>query len=160
MSGGQGGQLPIQFFGTIVKWQHEQRCAALLLAHPVLGSQLRPCNYSKNIWLGTFPDLTSFLGWSRNSFKHFVGFLVDLKTPKGHFEINWPLENIIMGSMDNLRSLFRENGEKSTLNYRNLYKIFWGGERSQVALHSRTERDSSSLLFAFLHRLWGHLWQI
>ena len=31
-----------------------------------------------------------------------------------------------MGSMDNLRSLFGENGKKSTLNYRNLYQIFWG----------------------------------
>ena len=24
-------------------------------------------------------------------FKDLVGFLVNLKTPKGHFEINWPL---------------------------------------------------------------------
>ena len=54
-----------------------------------------------------------------------------------------------MGSMDNLRSLFGENDEKFTLKFRDLYQIFWGGERSQVALHSRTERDSSSLLFAF-----------
>ena len=28
---------------------------------------------------------------NRNPGKNFVGFLGDLKTPKGHFEINWPL---------------------------------------------------------------------
>ena len=28
---------------------------------------------------------------SRNPYKNFVSFLVDLRTPKGHFEINWPL---------------------------------------------------------------------
>ena len=27
----------------------------------------------------------------RNSYKKFVGFLVDLKTSEGHFEIKWPL---------------------------------------------------------------------
>ena len=37
-------------------------------------------------------DFTSFLSFGQKSFKiNFVGFLVDLKTPKGRFEINWPL---------------------------------------------------------------------
>ena len=27
----------------------------------------------------------------RNHYKNFIGILVDLKTPKEHFEINWPL---------------------------------------------------------------------
>ena len=33
-----------------------------------------------------------FRGKGRNPYKNFVGFLVFLKTPIGHFEINWPLE--------------------------------------------------------------------
>ena len=32
-----------------------------------------------------------FRGWGRNPYKNFVGFLVNLKTLKGHYEINWPL---------------------------------------------------------------------
>ena len=32
-----------------------------------------------------------FRGYGRNPGKNFVGFLGDLKTSKGHFEINWPL---------------------------------------------------------------------
>ena len=40
-----------------------------------------------------FFDLTSFLrGWGRNPYRKFVGFWGDLKTPKGHFDINWPLK--------------------------------------------------------------------
>ena len=31
----------------------------------------------------------------RNTEKNFVGFLEDLKTPKGHFEINRPLEMLL-----------------------------------------------------------------
>ena len=41
-----------------------------------------------------FFDLTLFREKGRNPYKKFVGFLVDLKTPKGHFEINWPLTKI------------------------------------------------------------------
>ena len=29
--------------------------------------------------------------WGRNPYENFVGFLGDLKTPKGIFDINWPL---------------------------------------------------------------------
>ena len=32
-----------------------------------------------------------FRGLGRNPEKNFIGFLGDLKTPKGHFKINWPL---------------------------------------------------------------------
>ena len=36
---------------------------------------------------------TLFRGWGGNNYKNFIGFLVHLKTtPKGHFEINWPLD--------------------------------------------------------------------
>ena len=36
---------------------------------------------------------TLFRSQNRNPYKNFVGFLVGLKTPKGHFEINWPLKD-------------------------------------------------------------------
>ena len=36
---------------------------------------------------------TFFTGLGRNPYKNFVAFFVDLKTPKEHFEINWPLQN-------------------------------------------------------------------
>ena len=32
-----------------------------------------------------------FRGLGRNPYKNYVAFLGDLKTPKWHFEINWPL---------------------------------------------------------------------
>ena len=37
-----------------------------------------------------FFDSNIFRGLGRNPYNNFVGFLVNLKTPKGHFEINWP----------------------------------------------------------------------
>ena len=45
------------------------------------------------LWLSypTFLIWPLFRGYGRNPYRNFVGFLVDLKTPKGHFEINWPL---------------------------------------------------------------------
>ena len=36
-------------------------------------------------------DLTSFYRQGQKSWKNFVWFLEYLKTPKGHFKINWPL---------------------------------------------------------------------
>ena len=39
-----------------------------------------------------FFDLTSFKRLGRNTRKHSFVFLGDLKTPIGHFEINWPLD--------------------------------------------------------------------
>ena len=36
-----------------------------------------------------------FRGRGRNPYKNLVGFLVDLKTPKRHFKINWPLKSVI-----------------------------------------------------------------
>ena len=38
------------------------------------------------------------LKWGKNPYKKFVGFLVDLKTTKGHFEINWPLAALWMNN--------------------------------------------------------------
>ena len=43
MVGGQGGQLPTQFLKNRRRGRRQRR-ATLLLAHPVLGSHLRPCN--------------------------------------------------------------------------------------------------------------------
>jgi hypothetical protein len=37
-----------------------------------------------------------FRGYGRTPGEDFAGFLGDLKTPKGHFEINWPLETKLM----------------------------------------------------------------
>ena len=37
-----------------------------------------------------------FRGYGRNPGKKFFVFLGDLKTPKGHFEINWPLESLAL----------------------------------------------------------------
>ena len=39
-------------------------------------------------FLNYFFDLTSFRGQGRNPGKNFVGILVQMMTPKGHFEIN------------------------------------------------------------------------
>ena len=43
MVGGQGGQLPTQFLKNRRRGRRQRR-ATLLLAHPVSGSHLRPCN--------------------------------------------------------------------------------------------------------------------
>ena len=40
----------------------------------------------------TFLMSNLFKGQGGNPGENFVGFLEDLKTPKRHFEINWPLE--------------------------------------------------------------------
>ena len=40
----------------------------------------------KSQWLFLIQPI--FRGLGRNPYNNFVGFLVDLKTPKGHFEIN------------------------------------------------------------------------
>ena len=54
-------------------------------------------NYKyKILWLGTFFGLTSIRGYGRNNYKNFVGFMVDLKTAKGHFEIKWPLIAVVL----------------------------------------------------------------
>ena len=42
------------------------------------------------------------LGLRQKSFKKIVGFLGDLKTPKGHFENNWPLGNISFKVTDDI----------------------------------------------------------
>ena len=44
-------------------------------------------------WLSytTFLIWPHFRGKGRNPYKNFIVFLVDLVTPKGHFEINWSL---------------------------------------------------------------------
>ena len=43
-----------------------------------------------------FFDLTSFfMRLGQKSWKKFRCFLEDLKTPKGHFEINWPLKTLV-----------------------------------------------------------------
>ena len=47
-------------------------------------------NYLKIIWLATFFDLTS-LEARAEILKKIVGILVEMMTPKGNFEINWPL---------------------------------------------------------------------
>ena len=40
-----------------------------------------------------FVDLTTFQILGQNLSNFFVGILVETMTPKGHFEINWPLAN-------------------------------------------------------------------
>ena len=40
----------------------------------------------------------SFLKARAEILKKIVGLLIDLKTPKGHFEINWPLEPFFYAS--------------------------------------------------------------
>ena len=44
-----------------------------------------------------FFDLTSFKRLGQKS-KNFIGFWGDLKTPKGHFKINWPLDAYVAWS--------------------------------------------------------------
>ena len=48
-----------------------------------------------------------FRGLGRNPYKNLFGFLVDLKTLKGHFEINWPLKKsqMVLNGSWNLRQI-------------------------------------------------------
>jgi hypothetical protein len=45
-------------------------------------------------------------GLGQKSLQNFCCFLVDLKTPKGHFEINWPLAARLVGLPHRRRSVF------------------------------------------------------
>ena len=56
-------------------------------------SALYTANWRILFWLSytTFLIWPLFRGYGRNPGKNFIVFLGDLKTPKGHFEINWPL---------------------------------------------------------------------
>ena len=68
------------------------------LASKKMSNQKIRAHYITNwrilFWLSytTFLIWPLFTSWGRNPWKNFVGFLEDLKTPKGHFEINWPLD--------------------------------------------------------------------
>ena len=65
------------------------------LASKRRSNQKKSCNRVKIIELVLFFVSTLFRGLGRNSYKDFVGFMVDLKTPKGYFEINRPLMKAI-----------------------------------------------------------------
>ena len=54
-------------------------------------------NWRILFWLSysTFLIWPLFRSYGRCPGKNFVGFLGDLKTPKGHFEINWPLTDVL-----------------------------------------------------------------
>ena len=64
-----------------------------ILDRPKLFWSHRRTRHKSLFWLShtTFLILPLFRGKGRNPWKNLVGFLEDLKTPKGHFEINWPL---------------------------------------------------------------------
>ena len=51
-------------------------------------------NWAKSLQLSSF-FIQPFLEARVEILKEFVGFLGDLKRPKGHFEINWPLEIVL-----------------------------------------------------------------
>ena len=83
--GGRVGNWPPSFWQNrrrcqVVAWL--QRCTTLLLAHPVLGSHLRPCELSKNakIWLSksifyfrNHPNLSHFFSLQNtNLWAHFL----------------------------------------------------------------------------------------
>jgi hypothetical protein len=46
-----------------------------------------------------------FRGFGSNPYKNVVGFLVDLKTPKSPFDINWPLKQLFEMANINFNSL-------------------------------------------------------
>ena len=50
---------------------------------------------------------TTFL-FDFNPYKNVIGFLIDLKTPKRHFEINWPLEYPYLYSILDKRNVAAE----------------------------------------------------
>ena len=54
-----------------------------------------------------------FRGLNGNSYKIFVDILVELMTPKGHFEINWPLmySGVQFGIADSIRDHCNVSGE-------------------------------------------------
>ena len=55
--------------------------------------------------------LFEFLGQKLSNF--FVGILVETMTPKGHFEINWPLEGTVFEGFRNLKNCFFKNAAKN-----------------------------------------------
>ena len=91
-------------------------------------------NWRILFWLSytTFLIWPFFRGYSRNPEKKLVGFLRDLKTPKGQFEINWPLIiRIFVGTfkfkrasiLGNLNSVITptSNGKGLALTFKNSF---------------------------------------
>ena len=86
-------------------------------------------------------DLTPFQTLRQKFVKFFVGILVQTMTPKGHFEINWPLTY----------KKFKELTHNMFRNQLKVYCTSWKGAKIQMPFYQNNNRQTQYTLEALKH---------